>query len=133
MTHGTSGAIYGVDGKTVSIEEIKMLLNGENFPAMADKPKVLLIQACRGGTSVCPSVCPPVCLSAYTALFRPTMKILKDLNVHKMMHLLHRLMTFICINIYTLYPKKYTRYTSPPYLICLKLSHHVEFLLKTHQ
>lgn len=48
MTHGTSGAIYGVDGKTVSIEEIKMLLNGENFPAMADKPKVLLIQACRG-------------------------------------------------------------------------------------
>lgn len=50
MTHGTSGAIYGVDGKTVSIEEIKMLLNGENFPAMADKPKVLLIQACRGET-----------------------------------------------------------------------------------
>lgn len=97
MTHGTSGAIYGVDGKTVSIEEIKMLLNGENFPAMADKPKVLLIQACRGGTSVClsvhPSVCPSVCLSSYASLFRPTMKISMDLSVHKMIHLLHRLMT----------------------------------------
>lgn len=50
MTHGTAGAIYGVDGKTVSIEEIKMLLSGENFPAMAEKPKILLIQACRGET-----------------------------------------------------------------------------------
>lgn len=93
MTHGTSGAIYGVDGKTVSIEEIKMMLNGENFPAMADKPKVLLIQACRGGTSVCLSVHQSVCLSSYAALFRPRMKISTDLNVHKMMHLLHRLMT----------------------------------------
>ena len=49
MTHGTHGAIYGVDGKTIPIEEIKRQINGENFPAMADKPKVLLIQACRGG------------------------------------------------------------------------------------
>ncbi|XP_062607321.1 caspase-6-like [Saccostrea cucullata] len=48
MTHGTTGAIYGVDGKTVSIEEIKKQFNGEKFPAMADKPKVILIQACRG-------------------------------------------------------------------------------------
>ncbi|XP_061163366.1 caspase-6-like [Saccostrea echinata] len=48
MTHGTTGAIYGVDGKTVSVEEIKKQFNGENFPAMADKPKVILIQACRG-------------------------------------------------------------------------------------
>lgn len=51
MTHGTSGSIYGTDGKTVSIEEIKKQFNGENFPAMADKPKVLLIQACRGGNA----------------------------------------------------------------------------------
>lgn len=51
MTHGTSGSIYGTDGKTVAIEEIKKQFNGENFPAMADKPKVLLIQACRGGNA----------------------------------------------------------------------------------
>lgn len=29
MTHGTHGAIYGVDGKTIPIEEIKRQINGE--------------------------------------------------------------------------------------------------------
>lgn len=43
MIYGILGVIYGVDGKIVFIEEIKMMLNGENFFVMVDKFKVFFI------------------------------------------------------------------------------------------
>lgn len=48
LTHGTNDGVYGVDGSVVSLEEIKTSLDGQHFPEMADKPKLLFIQACRG-------------------------------------------------------------------------------------
>lgn len=48
LTHGTNNGVYGVDGNVVNLEEIKTFLDGQNFPVMADKPKLLFIQACRG-------------------------------------------------------------------------------------
>lgn len=48
LTHGTQNAIYGSDGKTVDIKDIKDMFNARNFPCMENKPKLFFIQACRG-------------------------------------------------------------------------------------
>ena len=50
LTHGTQNAIYGSDGKTVDIKEIKDMFNARNFFCMENKPKLFFFQACRGGT-----------------------------------------------------------------------------------
>lgn len=46
------GAVYGVDGKDVTVQEITNYLNGKNCPSLQGKPKLFFIQACGGGTSV---------------------------------------------------------------------------------
>ena len=48
LTHGTQNAIYGSDGKTVDIKEIKDTFNARNFICMENKPKLFFFQACRG-------------------------------------------------------------------------------------
>lgn len=48
LTHGKQNAIYGSDGKTVEIRDIKDMFNARNFPCMEQKPKLFFIQACRG-------------------------------------------------------------------------------------
>ncbi|XP_056619531.1 caspase a-like [Triplophysa dalaica] len=53
MSHGTLGAISGInydekDKDVFLIEKIYKHLNSANCPALIDKPKVILIQACRG-------------------------------------------------------------------------------------
>ena len=53
MTHGCAQGIYGVDGQVVEMSWITEQLNGANFPAMANKPKLVFIQACRGGRLKC--------------------------------------------------------------------------------
>ncbi|KAJ4927777.1 hypothetical protein JOQ06_015579 [Pogonophryne albipinna] len=54
MSHGIRGAILGVDWKRdksdeFSIDKIYNHLNSKGCPALLDKPKIILIQACRGG------------------------------------------------------------------------------------
>lgn len=56
MSHGAQEGICGVshgDGKKdiFSIDSIFRHLNTSGCPALRDKPKVILIQACRGGNS----------------------------------------------------------------------------------
>nr|AAG45230.1 Caspy2 [Danio rerio] len=55
MSHGTridnKDAIVGVSDDVYFIEETFAHLNSVNCPALIDKPKVILIQACRGGQS----------------------------------------------------------------------------------
>ena len=49
MSHGGPDAIYGTDGKPVSIShDIINQFDGKNWPKMEGKPKIFLIQACRG-------------------------------------------------------------------------------------
>ena len=50
MSHGTRGAVYGVDGVEVSIEtDIVEPFYQDRCIALCGKPKVFLFQACQGG------------------------------------------------------------------------------------
>ena len=48
MTHGAMGKIYGSDSKFVYIKDIINLFKESKTPALAGKPKLFFIQACRG-------------------------------------------------------------------------------------
>lgn len=48
LTHGTKGKLYGTDGKLVPVEEITELFSGNKCPSLIGKPKIFLLQACRG-------------------------------------------------------------------------------------
>lgn len=48
MSHGNHGAIYGIDEEQVSISSLAELFNPSNCFALAEKPKIFIIQACRG-------------------------------------------------------------------------------------
>ena len=49
LTHGVDGQIYGSDGMLVSVQELTRTFSGTKCPTLAGKPKVFLLQACRGG------------------------------------------------------------------------------------
>ncbi|XP_068429231.1 caspase-8 [Clinocottus analis] len=48
LSHGKEGCVYGVDGKTVKIEDLKEPFNGLKCASLAEKPKLFFIQACQG-------------------------------------------------------------------------------------
>lgn len=49
MSHGEKGFIKMKDGEKVSLEDIFEMFNNKNCPALQEKPKIFIIQACRGG------------------------------------------------------------------------------------
>ncbi|KAM6924907.1 caspase-9 [Xenentodon cancila] len=56
LSHGTEvshsrfpGAVYGVDGLYVPVQNITTFLNGQHCPSLQGKPKLFFIQACGGG------------------------------------------------------------------------------------
>ncbi|PNJ51839.1 caspase-2 isoform X1 [Pongo pygmaeus] len=48
LSHGVEGAIYGVDGKLLQLQEVFQLFDNANCPSLQNKPKMFFIQACRG-------------------------------------------------------------------------------------
>ncbi|KAG8521514.1 Caspase-14, partial [Galemys pyrenaicus] len=48
MSHGEKGFIKMRDGENVSLEDIFEMFNNKNCPALQEKPKIFIIQACRG-------------------------------------------------------------------------------------
>ncbi|XP_008067827.1 caspase-14 [Carlito syrichta] len=48
MAHGEEGLLEGEDGKMVKLENLFEVLNNKNCQALRAKPKVYIIQACRG-------------------------------------------------------------------------------------
>ncbi|XP_038149048.1 caspase-9 [Cyprinodon tularosa] len=55
LSHGTEvthkrfpGAVYGVDGQHITVQNITNYLKGENCPSLQGKPKLFFIQACGG-------------------------------------------------------------------------------------
>jgi len=52
LSHGEKGAVYGTDGKLVTIEQLEELFDGHCCNQLAGRPKLFLIQACQGGTLV---------------------------------------------------------------------------------
>ncbi|XP_052532284.1 caspase-10-like isoform X2 [Tympanuchus pallidicinctus] len=48
LSHGESGAVYGRDGKLVSIRTIMTYFTAKQCPQLTEKPKLFFIQACQG-------------------------------------------------------------------------------------
>lgn len=48
MSHGGKGTICGIDGVEVSLNRIKYAFNSFDCPSLMGKPKIFIIQACRG-------------------------------------------------------------------------------------
>lgn len=48
LTHGEQGELFGVDEFAISVLEFVSCLNARNCPALAHKPKLFFLQACRG-------------------------------------------------------------------------------------
>ncbi|XP_007531716.2 caspase-14-like [Erinaceus europaeus] len=48
MSHGEKGFIKSKDGDKISLEDIFEMFNNKNCPALQEKPKIFIIQACRG-------------------------------------------------------------------------------------
>ena len=48
LSHGTEDGIYGTDEKGIKIEAITSLFRRSECPSLEGKPKIFLIQACRG-------------------------------------------------------------------------------------
>ncbi|XP_042351176.1 caspase-8 [Plectropomus leopardus] len=48
LSHGKEGSVYGVDGQTVKIKDLKEPVNALKCTSLAEKPKLFFIQACQG-------------------------------------------------------------------------------------
>uniref|UniRef100_A0A915IAS6 Caspase family p20 domain-containing protein n=1 Tax=Romanomermis culicivorax TaxID=13658 RepID=A0A915IAS6_ROMCU len=48
LSHGKNGRLYGVDCQEIEIHTIVSCLNTHGCPDLIDKPKIFIIQACRG-------------------------------------------------------------------------------------
>ncbi|XP_015723628.1 caspase-10 isoform X2 [Coturnix japonica] len=48
LSHGESGAVYGKDGKLVSIRTIMAHFTAKQCPQLTEKPKLFFVQACQG-------------------------------------------------------------------------------------
>lgn len=47
LSHGENGLVYGADGK-LHLDKVARMLRPDYCPTLAGKPKLLLVQACRG-------------------------------------------------------------------------------------
>lgn len=48
LSHGTKDGIYGTDDQVITLEAITSLFRRDACPSLRGKPKIFLIQACRG-------------------------------------------------------------------------------------
>ena len=49
LTHGIEGKLYSTDGDLIPVEELTKYFDGNHCPSLIGKPKVWILQACRGG------------------------------------------------------------------------------------
>ncbi|XP_072457260.1 caspase-14 [Notamacropus eugenii] len=59
MAHGEEGILEGIDGNTIQLEELFTMLTNKNCQALRGKPKVFIVQACRGDQKDTGEVVPP--------------------------------------------------------------------------
>lgn len=56
LTHGVEGALYGVDEKKLAVEDVFKYFDATRAPTLIGKPKIVILQACRGGRLLVPSL-----------------------------------------------------------------------------
>ena len=49
LTHGVSGQLYSTDGILINVDDFTKNFDGNHCPSLIGKPKVFILQACRGG------------------------------------------------------------------------------------
>lgn len=49
LTHGINGKLYSTDGDLIPVDDFTGFFDGNNCPSLIGKPKIFIIQACRGG------------------------------------------------------------------------------------
>ncbi|XP_061197056.1 uncharacterized protein LOC133205296 [Saccostrea echinata] len=49
LSHGEEGYIFGTDGRKLQLDSVFKLFDNSNCPSLLNKPKIFVIQACRGG------------------------------------------------------------------------------------
>lgn len=47
LSHGGKGAVYGTDGREISITDMATIFYSGNCPSLKGKPKIFLIEACQ--------------------------------------------------------------------------------------
>ncbi|CAK9305099.1 unnamed protein product [Gordionus sp. m RMFG-2023] len=48
LSHGMNDKIYGIDGQLLSLDHISTFFDGKACPLLINKPKIFILQACRG-------------------------------------------------------------------------------------
>jgi len=49
LSHGEEGYIFGADGKKFELDAVYQLFDNTCCPDLRGKPKIFIVQACRGG------------------------------------------------------------------------------------
>lgn len=52
MSHGSSGYIYGNDDNPIKLTDLTDVFDSEHCPGLDDKPRLVFVQACRGGNTI---------------------------------------------------------------------------------
>jgi len=63
MSHGKDNCVFGSDGQAVKISEIMSPFTNANCTFLKNKPKLVFIQACRGGTRCVCILCRWTCVA----------------------------------------------------------------------
>ena len=50
LTHGEKDELYGTDDKSIPVEDLTKLFYGDQCPSLVGKPKIFILQACRGAS-----------------------------------------------------------------------------------
>lgn len=50
LTHGEKDKLYGTDDKSIPVEDLTKLFYGNQCPSLVGKPKIFILQACRGAS-----------------------------------------------------------------------------------
>ena len=48
LSHGDAGQLYGTDGNALPVDSLVTFLSERMAPSLAGKPKLVILQACRG-------------------------------------------------------------------------------------
>ena len=49
MSHGDTTGVFGTDGDLINLKEMTELFTSANCPGLNEKPRLVFVQACRGG------------------------------------------------------------------------------------